>query len=174
MRSGHYVATISKSLLLSPDDGIETSTLLAITIPIGVIVLIILILILILLCCPAWFDRCRRKKKAPPPEPRAQMQPPPPQPPHLVPQPYRPYAEVAGQEGVYEATTTTGSEMSRPLRNHLSSVSSSDQHQYDQVSYMQPRPSVPEPGYAPPAPRTAKKISNISSVFSRGRKDSYS
>ncbi len=49
--------------ILQPSDtGMETSTILAITIPIGILVILIIILILICLLCPAWFAACRRKK----------------------------------------------------------------------------------------------------------------
>ncbi len=83
---------------------------------------------------------------------------------------------------MYEVTTagtsSVASDISRPLHNQLSSLPSSssaaggdNHHLYDQVSYMQPRPSVPEPNYAPT--RTAKKISNVTSIFSKGRKDSH-
>lgn len=164
---------------------------MAISIPLSVLLLLLLLLLLICLCCPAWLASCasicRRDKKEErveerhlpsgdpvmSPTDRTMMMAPPP--PAVVPQPYRPY-EAVGGDGVYEVTSDSLSNVSSvpPLHGErqpaFAAPSSSASggaaaagDTYEAVVYTRPKPSLPDPDPVT-KPRTAQKISNVSSV----------
>jgi len=154
------VATASKDFVDNVDivvnTGLETSTILAFSIPLAVLLLLLIILLLVCLFCPAYLraclNICRRKK---PQEPKPQsmpMQPPPPQP-----YSYSPYESVEPLYEMSEGTSTI-----RPIPAGAAPAplpQGRPRGPYEPMMYSNPRPSVPDPPGA--GPRTAHKISNV-------------